>query len=102
MRRKSGAIGAAASMKHGPIGQHKGEPAPSISHLRVEKPPKAAEVAEMEQGQHGPHIRAMPKPVIVICSNCWAIYERSEETVPTWSQGSFDCSVDVSWRLGVA
>jgi hypothetical protein len=34
----------------------------------------------------------MPKPDIVICPSCWAVYERIVERLPEWQEGSFECT----------
>jgi hypothetical protein len=34
----------------------------------------------------------MPKPTIVICPNCWAVYEQIMEKRPGWEEGRFACT----------
>jgi hypothetical protein len=34
----------------------------------------------------------MAKPEIVICPDCWAVYERQMERLPAWNEGSFECT----------
>jgi hypothetical protein len=31
------------------------------------------------------------KSAIIICPNCWAVYERRTEKLPAWNEGSFEC-----------